>query len=98
MPIVEPNGFGALNFIPFQINPHFLDAKQQNHGGETREERILEFVQINKTTTVVGLREGCMFFISDNSITYKGVDSLRVFQYGKEPYEVKPGDNFNFFV
>ena len=36
MPIVEPKSFKTLNLIPFQINPHYLDANPEGHGGETR--------------------------------------------------------------
>ncbi|HAZ01091.1 MAG TPA: dipeptidase PepE, partial [Marinilabiliales bacterium] len=37
MPIADPMGFDALNLIPFQINPHYLDKNPEGHGGETRE-------------------------------------------------------------
>jgi dipeptidase E len=53
MPIVDPLGFEAINLIPFQINPHYLDANPAGHGGETREDRILEFLEVNRNLTVV---------------------------------------------
>ena len=98
MPIIDPLGFDALNLIPYQINPHYLDANPEGHGGETREERILEFLEVNKSTTVVGLREGCMFLYIDGKINYKGKLPLRVFQYGKAPYEVQPNEDFSFLM
>ncbi len=98
MPIIDPLGFDALNLIPFQINPHYLDANPEGHGGETREDRILEFVQINKETTVAGLREGCMFIFNNGKISYKGERSLRIFKYDTQPYEVLPGEDFSFLM
>ena len=47
MPIIDPRGFDCINLIPFQINPHYLDANPEGHGGETREQRIGEFLEIN---------------------------------------------------
>ncbi|MBS2100650.1 dipeptidase PepE [Carboxylicivirga linearis] len=98
MPIIDPMGFGALNLIPFQINPHYLDANPEGHGGETREDRILEFLEVNKETTVAGLREGCMFIILNGKISYKGIHSLRVFKYGSYPYEVEVDEDFEFLM
>ncbi|OFX39366.1 MAG: dipeptidase E [Bacteroidetes bacterium GWA2_40_14] len=98
MPIADPMGFDALNLIPFQINPHYLDKNPEGHGGETREERILEFLEVNRETTVAGLREGCMFLVKDNQLSFKGQKTLRVFQYGKTPFEVAPVEDFNFLL
>jgi dipeptidase E len=96
MPIIDPLGFDAFDLIPFQINPHYLDKNPDGHGGETREDRILEFLEINQAATVVGLREGCMFEILGTQITFIGKLPLRVFQYGKEPVEINPDDDFTF--
>ncbi len=60
MPICEPPSFNCLKVIPFQINPHYLDANPAGHAGETREPRILEFLTVNRTFPVVGLREGSL--------------------------------------
>jgi dipeptidase E len=55
-------------------------------------------LEVNQKTTVVGLREGCMFRIEDKNITFIGQLSLRVFQQGKTPYELNPQDDFNFLL
>jgi dipeptidase E len=98
MPIIDPKGFDALNLIPFQINPHYLDKNAEGHGGETREQRIEEFLVVNQDVTVVGLREGCMFVMEDSKFYHKGDRTCRIFQYDKEFYELKSGDDFTFLL
>ena len=61
MPIVQPASFKTLNLIPFQINPHYLDPhpeidKMIKHGGETRQDRINEYLAVNQNMKVVGVR------------------------------------------
>jgi dipeptidase E len=58
MPILDPNGFDALGFVPYQINPHYTNAQPQGHQGETRDQRINEFLMVNPDETVIGLPEG----------------------------------------
>jgi dipeptidase E len=58
MPIVEPPGLSALGLVPFQINAHYTEARLGEHGGETRVDRLNEFVSANPGMPVVGLPEG----------------------------------------
>jgi dipeptidase E len=91
MPIVEPPSFNALGFIDFQINPHYQDPDPSStHRGETREDRIREFLEEN-ATPVVGLREGSILRVEDGIITLLGEKTARVFRRGEEPFEAKPG-------
>jgi dipeptidase E len=90
MPIVEPPSLNALGVISFQINPHYLDPDPDSrHMGETREERILQFLEDNDTT-VVGLREGAMLRIEEGAIGLKGSTGARIFRKGQQPIEVVP--------
>ena len=98
MPIIEPESFKAFNFVPFQINPHYIDANPAGHAGETREQRIEAFLEVNKNIFVAGLREGSMFKIEDKSILHIGKRSLRVFHYGLEPKEYSSDDNLKFLI
>lgn len=92
MPIVEPESFVALGLVPFQINPHYLDADPASrHMGETREERIREFLEENDVP-VVGLREGCWLRVEGPKARLEGSRSARVFRRGQEPLEVAPGE------
>jgi dipeptidase E len=91
MPIVEPPSFAALGLIDFQINPHYLDPEPQStHRGETREERIREYLEENEGP-VVGLREGSMLQVDDGVTTLLGEKTARVFRRGSDPVEVTPG-------
>lgn len=98
MPIVEVLDMNALNLIPFQINPHYHDSNPDGHGGETREERILEFLEINKDTTVVGLRENTALQVIDQDIHLIGDRTMRVFRYDKEIIECASLDNIKFLL
>ncbi len=98
MPIIDPLGFDALNLIPFQINPHYLDKKVEGHGGESREDRILEFIEINRDVYVAGLREGCMFVVEGDKMRIIGQRNLRLFKYGEETREIAPTEDFTFLL
>lgn len=90
MPIVEPPSLNALGLVSFQINPHYLDPDPTSkHMGETREERIVQFLEENETP-VVGLREGAMLRIANGTTTLKGSTGARIFRRGHEPAEVFP--------
>ena len=98
MPIVQPESFRAIGLVSFQINPHYLDANPEGHAGETREQRIKEYLEANRSRYVVGLREGCMLRINDKGIELIGSRSMRVFKKGQETFEVQPGDNIDFLI
>lgn len=98
MPIIDPKGFDCIGIIPFQINPHYLDANPKDHGGETREQRINEFLEINPNIYVAGLREGTMFKLENNQLELIGKHSCRIFKKGEKPFELFAGDNFNFLL
>jgi dipeptidase E len=98
MPIVEPSSFEAFNLIPFQINPHYLDVNPQGHAGETREQRIEEYIAANPGKYVAGLREGCIFLFENGNLRLIGDKPVRVFKNGQKPVEVKRDEDFNFLL
>lgn len=98
MPIVEPQSFNAIGLIPFQINPHYLDANPEGHAGETREQRILEYIEANQDIYVVGLREGCMLTFENGKLSLVGPRPMRIFKYGKAPYKVKADEDLSFLL
>lgn len=91
MPIVYPSSFNCMELVPFNLNPHYLDANPDlKHNGETRETRIKEFLTQNETK-VIGLREGNWIRRKNNTITVEGSQNTRIFEFGKEPYEIESG-------
>ncbi len=98
MPVIDPIGFDCMGLIPFQINPHYLDANPEGHGGETREQRIEEFLVINPGIYVAGLREGTMFKLENNHLQLVGNRLCRIFRKGQEPLELAAGDDFSFLL
>jgi dipeptidase E len=98
MPIVQPPSFDSLGLVPFQINPHYLDPDPAStHRGETREERIREFLEENEAP-VVALREGTMLRVEDDRSTLLGPRPARIFRRGFEPIEVEPGRTIDEYV
>jgi dipeptidase E len=98
MPITDPKGFDTTGLIPFQINPHYLDSNPEGHGGETREQRIEEFLEINPDVYVVGLREGTMLHIENEHIRLIGNRTARIFRKGLTPVELSYADDFSFLL
>jgi dipeptidase E len=96
MPVAEPSSFRAFNLIPFQINPHYLDANPAGHAGETREQRIEEFIEVNPGIWVAGLRESTMFLIEDHNISLIGRRNARIFKKDHQPLELGENDDFGF--
>ena len=98
MPIVEPTSFKALNVIPFQINPHYTDAILPQHQGETRADRIAEFIEANPDYRVVGLREGSILRVEGISLKLLGQKDMLLFQKGNETKEFSPDASIDFLL
>ena len=98
MPIVEPPSLAALGLVSFQINPHYLDPDPgSRHMGETREERLLQYLEENETP-VIGLREGAIIRIEKGSTLLKGSTGARIFRRGQAPLEVLPGAELGDYI
>lgn len=90
MPIIYPPSFDTMGIVPFNLNVHYLDPDPNStHKGETRETRIQEFQNLNDRV-VVGLREGSWLTVNKEDIVLGGSLEARIFEPGKEAYEVKP--------
>ena len=88
MPIIYPPSFKTLGLLPFNLNPHYLDADlQSKHMGETRETRIKEFHAFNEIP-VLGLREGSWLEVIGFEIMLKGNLSARLFRKNEMPLEL----------
>ena len=98
MPIVEPPSFRAFGLVPFQINPHYTDYHPPGHMGETRDERLGEFVHANPGVRVIGLREGTMLRVEGDRINLLGGKPARHFVKGEQPRDVSPEESFGFLL
>jgi len=98
MPISEPPSFNCLNIVPFQINLHYLDANPAGHGGETREQRLTEFMMVNREIYVAGLREATMLEVEGAKIDLIGSRPMRVFRFGESTREIQPGEDIGFLL
>ncbi|TVR43008.1 MAG: dipeptidase PepE [Bacteroidia bacterium] len=96
MPIIQPRSFEALGLVSFQINPHYTDAIIPNHNGESREDRIREFLVANPDMIVVGLKEGTMLRIEDEDIEYIGTKTVKVFKSGAPTLEFDKNASLDF--
>ena len=98
MPVIEPRRLDCVGLVPFQINPHYLDSQVAGHAGETREQRILEYIELYPETYVVGLREGTMLKLEDEKLCLIGNQKCRIFKKGKDPAELSSCDDLSFLM
>jgi dipeptidase E len=98
MPIVEPGGFHAFNLVPFQINPHYTDLNPEGHAGETREDRVMEYLEANPGDTVIGLREGCILRVEGSRMELIGERTARLFRFNETPRELDNKYDFSEFL
>lgn len=98
MPIIQPKSFEALNLVPFQINPHYTDLVPNGHNGETRDQRIEEFLTVNPSRFVVGLREGTMLRFENNMLSLLGNKPAKLFRHNAMPYELETSRDFSFLI
>lgn len=98
MPVAEPSSFDTLNLVPFQINPHFTDAQIPNFNGETREERLREYLALNPEKVVVGLREGSMLLIDNQRVQLMGPKTIKVFRHQAPTMEYDKNTSLDFLL
>ena len=99
MPIIEPASFVCMGLVPFQINPHYTDFFDPKHGGETRDDRLNEFLAINKDVYVAGIREATSLLLENGKLSLIGRDNkMKVFKYGKAVEEYSLTDDINFLM
>jgi len=110
MPIIMPENFNCFDFIPFQINPHYIDPYPTEvedtltHAGESRQDRIDEFLCVNPQITVVGLREATALWVENDQITlreyeknpYNKKREMIVMKYNQPIRNIAPGTVFDF--
>ena len=103
MPILQPQSFAALNFLPFQLNPHYYNAVIEGFHGETRDQRLIEFLQVNPGVPVVGLPEGTALQRLDGDLQLLGEKGAVLFQNSFEDTRVAkmdllPGTDLSFLL
>ena len=98
MPIVEPPSFDGLRLIPFQINPHYTNKTIEGHGGESRDQRLKEFMAANQKMYVVGLPESSFLKVEKNSCVYIGNSPAKLFLYNEPIQDIEPNKDLSFLL
>lgn len=65
------------------------------HQGETREQRLLEYLSAGGRGPVIGLYEGGILELRGESLSLTGVAGAMVFKKGKEPSRHEPGSDLS---
>ncbi len=84
MPIIEPQSFDALALVGFQINPHYTDYNPPGHNGETRAQRLAEFMVLNPTMPIIAIVEGTALKRKGDSLRLIGPSQGYLFKGGSQ--------------
>ncbi|MDO5055509.1 MAG: dipeptidase PepE [Pasteurella oralis] len=96
MPITYPPSFHALNLFPHQLNPHFISGKPQGHNGESREERLAEFLLVNPNAKVYALPEGTALSIQGDTATTLGMHDILLFSENMQLETIPSGETIRY--
>lgn len=99
MPIVQPATLRALGLIPFQVNPHYPDARREGTPAlHARDGRLDEFLEDNDVP-VLGLCEGSWLRVRHGThARLEGDTGARLFTRSQEPREYRPGDDLSHLL
>lgn len=103
MPVIQPQSFKALNVFPFQINPHYYNQNPEGFNGETRNQRLFEFVNMNPSLKVAGLPEGTALKLQGSVLNFIGRNAGVLICAGEENAtptlkEIVPGEDVSFLL
>jgi dipeptidase E len=70
--------------VPFQLNPHYTDQNPPGHNGETRAQRLAEFMVLNKEMPIVAIVEGTALMVENNTVRLIGGENGFVFKGGNK--------------
>lgn len=100
MPIVNPGSFTALGFLPFQINPHYYNQPITGFNGETRDQRLTEFLQLNPAVPVVALPEGTALLLAGGRLKLIGSTAILLRWENNFPAKttLSPADDLTFLL
>jgi dipeptidase E len=89
MPIICPQTFKSLNLVDYQINPHYTNELPPGHKGETRDQRLEEYIEMNRDVRVLAIPEGSYLKKENGKLTYHGQKTGYQFEFGnpKKAYE-----------
>jgi len=101
MPIINPGSFEALGFFPFQINPHYYNISVPGFNGETRDQRLEEFLQLNPQVPIVALPEGTALVLQNGHLQLTGSTAAFVLRYTNNALVktvVEPGADLGYLT
>jgi dipeptidase E len=90
--VVALDAFDALGLVPFNINPHYLEADPaMAPGSETRDDRIREYHAV-WDNPVVGIEEGAMVRVEGDAAVVQGRSRVKLFTRDQPPRWYAPGE------